>query len=146
MPLAPKVDCFAGLGPLWLVELGQCGLPDAGYCLARSASFERLAANLLSVGLIRSRAGDSYSILFFFSALLIRHSERRNLFSGAHDCVLHLGRVYVFLVWVPDNVLSTVFPSMLQSNFENLTRLFLTSRINSVEKHSVQHYDEEIIR
>ena len=144
--MAPKVHRFAGLGPLWLAELGQCGLSYTGYCLARSASFERLAANLLSVGLIRYRAGDFYSVLFFFQASLIRHPERRNLFSCHHDFVPRLGRVYVFLFWVPDNVWSTVFPSVLQSNSENLTRLFLTSRINSVEKRSVQHYDEEIIR
>ena len=144
--MAPKVDRFAGLGPLWLAELGQCGLSYAGYCLARSASFERLAAKLLSVGLIRYRAGDFYSVLFFFPASLIRRPERRNLFSCQHDCVLHLERVYIFLFWVLDNVWSTVFPSMLQSNSENLTRLFLTSRINSVEKRSVRHYDEAISR
>jgi len=105
-----------------------------------------LDVNLLSVGLVRYRAGDFYSVLFFFRASLIRHPERRNLFSCQHDCVLHLERVCVFLFRVPDNVWSTAFPSMLQSNSENLTRLFLTSRINSVEKRSVQHYDEEISR
>ena len=144
--MAPKVALFAGLGPLWLAELGQCGLSYVGYCLARSASFERLAAKLLSVGLIRYRAGDFYSVLFFFPVPLIRHPERRNLFSCQHDCVLHLERVYVFLFWVPDYVWSTVFPSMLQSNSENLTCLSLTSRIDLVEKLSNQHYDEAIIR
>ena len=144
--MAPKVDRFAGLGPLWLVELGRCGLSCPGGSPARSASFERLAANLQNVGLIRYRGGDFYSILFFFPVSLIRHPKRRNFFSCQHDCVLHLERVYVFLFEVPDNVWSTVFPSMLHSNSEKLTRLFLTSRINSVEKRSVQHYDEEIIR